>query len=60
MRCTIRFPNARSTAMHLAARAAGADMLGVLLGALSPEERAELINQEDRSGLTPAFLAYQR
>lgn len=46
--------------MHLAARAAGADMLGVLLGALSPEERAELVNQEDRSGLTPAFLAYQR
>lgn len=48
------------TAVHLAARAAGAEMLSTLLDALPEEERTELVNAADKSGITPVFLAYQR
>lgn len=46
--------------MHMAARTAGADMMGVLLDALPEAERTELINAADKSGITPVFLAFQR
>lgn len=46
--------------MHLAARTAGADMMGVLLDAVSEAERTALINAADKSGITPVFLAFQR
>eukprot|EP00878_Enallax_costatus_P003965 GHUV01004186.1.p2 GENE.GHUV01004186.1~~GHUV01004186.1.p2 ORF type:complete len:191 (+),score=59.06 GHUV01004186.1:313-885(+) len=48
------------TAVHLAARAAGAEMLSALLDALPDEEKTQLINAADKSGITPVFLAYQR
>eukprot|EP00879_Flechtneria_rotunda_P004851 GHRR01005125.1.p1 GENE.GHRR01005125.1~~GHRR01005125.1.p1 ORF type:complete len:196 (+),score=77.08 GHRR01005125.1:170-757(+) len=48
------------TAVHMAARAAGADMLSALLNQLPEQERTELINMPDKSGITPVFLAYQR
>ncbi|WIA33907.1 hypothetical protein OEZ86_007006 [Tetradesmus obliquus] len=48
------------TAVHMAARAAGAEMLGVLLDALPEQERTDLINAADRSGITAVFLAFQR
>lgn len=48
------------SAVHLAARAAGTEMLGVLLDALPEQERTDLINTADRSGITAVFLAYQR
>ncbi|WIA13754.1 hypothetical protein OEZ85_007304 [Tetradesmus obliquus] len=48
------------TAVHMAARAAGAEMLGVLLDALPEQERTDLINTADRSGITAVFLAFQR
>jgi hypothetical protein len=44
----------------MAARAAGAEMLGVLLDALPEQERTDLINQADKSGITAVFLAFQR
>lgn len=46
--------------MHMAARAADADMMGVLLNALPESARTDLINGADRSGITPVFLAFQR
>lgn len=52
--------NVCRTAVHMAARAAGADMMGVLLDALPEGERTELINAADKSGITPVFLAFQR
>lgn len=48
------------TAVHMAARAADAQMMGVLLDALPEAERTELINAADKSGITPVFLAFQR
>jgi hypothetical protein len=45
----------------MAARAAGAEMLAVLLGpGLPAAERVELANAPDRAGITPVFLAFQR
>jgi hypothetical protein len=44
----------------MAARAADADMLMALLDDLAAEDRTELINKADRSGITAVFLAYQR
>lgn len=44
----------------MAARTAGAEMLGVLLDALPESERAGLINAADHHGITPVFLAFQR
>jgi hypothetical protein len=44
----------------MAARAAGAEMMGVLLDALPEADRTELINAADKSGITPVFLAFQR
>ena len=46
--------------MHMAARAAGAEVMRVLLDGLSEEERTDMINAADKSGLTPVFLAFQR
>eukprot|EP00882_Tetradesmus_deserticola_P006660 GHRQ01007013.1.p1 GENE.GHRQ01007013.1~~GHRQ01007013.1.p1 ORF type:complete len:195 (+),score=75.21 GHRQ01007013.1:144-728(+) len=48
------------TAVHMAARAAGSAMLGVLLDAMPEQERTDLINQADKSGITAVFLAFQR
>jgi hypothetical protein len=48
------------TAVHMAARAAGSEMLAVLLDALPEQERTDLINTADRSGITAVFLAFQR
>jgi hypothetical protein len=44
----------------MAARAAGSEMLAVLLDALAEQERTDLINTADRSGITAVFLAFQR
>jgi hypothetical protein len=44
----------------MAARAAGSEMLAVLLDAMPEQERTDLINQADRSGITAVFLAFQR
>lgn len=44
----------------MAARAAGSEMLSALLDALPEEDRTQLINASDKSGITPVFLAYQR
>lgn len=44
----------------MAARAAGAEVMGVLLDGLPEEERTDIINAADKSGLTPVFLAFQR
>jgi tryptophan synthase alpha subunit len=44
----------------MAARAADAEMMGVLLDALPETERTDLINAADKSGITPVFLAFQR
>jgi tryptophan synthase alpha subunit len=44
----------------MAARAAGAEVMGVLLDGLPEEERTDMINAADKSGLTPVFLAFQR
>lgn len=46
--------------MHMAARAAGAEVMGVLLDGMQEEERTDMINAADKSGLTPIFLAFQR
>jgi hypothetical protein len=46
--------------VHMAARAAGSEMLAVLLDAMPEQERTDLINQADRSGITAVFLAFQR
>jgi hypothetical protein len=35
-------------------------MLAVLLDAMPEQERTDLINQADRSGITAVFLAFQR
>lgn len=48
--------------MHLAARAAGPEMLAALLDsqAAAHGDVAALVNAPDRLGLTPVFLAHQR
>eukprot|EP00775_Hariotina_reticulata_P002654 gene2655-2953_t len=48
------------TAVHMAARAADAEMLTALLDDLTAEDRSDLINKADKSGITAVFLAYQR
>lgn len=44
----------------MAARAAGAEMLEVLLAGLPEAEACQLINAPDKAGITPVFLAFQR
>ncbi|GLC36382.1 hypothetical protein PLESTM_000437500 [Pleodorina starrii] len=48
------------TSVHLAARSGDRAMLECLMELLSPEERAELINQTDNFGVTPLYLARQK
>ncbi|KAF6235941.1 hypothetical protein COO60DRAFT_1617611, partial [Scenedesmus sp. NREL 46B-D3] len=48
------------TAVHMGARAAGSEMLAVLLDAMPEQERTDVINLADRSGITAVFLAFQR
>ena len=44
----------------MGARAAGSEMLTVLLDAMPEQERTDVINLADRSGITAVFLAFQR
>eukprot|EP00884_Botryococcus_braunii_P013152 jgi/Botrbrau1/21838/Bobra.0190s0052.1 len=53
-------PQTSRTALHLAARAASPDMLKVLLEDLPVQEREEYVNEPDRNGITPVFLAKQK
>ncbi|GFR40273.1 hypothetical protein Agub_g453 [Astrephomene gubernaculifera] len=48
------------TAVHLAARSGDRAMLECIMELISPEERAELINQADNFGVTPLYLARQK
>lgn len=48
------------TALHLAARSGALSVLHVLLEDLEPGERTEYVNEADRNGITPVFLAKQR
>ena len=46
--------------MHLAARCGQADALKALLEDLDEEERVAFLNDADKNGITPVFLAKQK
>ena len=46
--------------MHLAARCGQADALKALLEDLDTEERVAFLNDADKNGITPVFLAKQK
>lgn len=48
------------TALHLAARAGAEDMLHVLLDDMEEAERKEYVNEADKNGITPVYLARQK
>ena len=48
------------SALHLAARCGQADALKALLEDLDEEERVAFLNDADKNGITPVFLAKQK
>eukprot|EP00891_Asterochloris_glomerata_P006362 jgi/Astpho2/6362/e_gw1.00091.64.1_t len=53
-------PVTSRTALHLAARAGAEDMLHVLLDDMEEAERKEYVNEADKNGITPVYLARQK
>ncbi|KAK9864267.1 hypothetical protein WJX84_009264 [Apatococcus fuscideae] len=57
---TIRDPHSNRSCLHLAARAGQAASLRALLEDLDEEERIAFLNDPDKNGITPVFLAKQK
>ncbi|KAK9835913.1 hypothetical protein WJX74_010869 [Apatococcus lobatus] len=57
---TVRDSHTNRSALHLAARCGQADALKALLEDLDEEERVAFLNDADKNGITPVFLAKQK